>query len=64
MFSMLQRGKVSNELITKKYLLIQKIDKTKYTKEEVKIILEAKFLVMILNDFVRTIIIRNIVVKT
>jgi phosphate uptake regulator len=59
-FKALHKGKLSSELIEKRYKLVNKIENTDYSKEELKVVNEIKIFLDTINDFSRAIIVKEI----
>ncbi len=59
-FTALHKGKITKELVHKRYALVNKVNNSKWKHEEFAVISEAKPLLDTLNDFSRAIIVRRI----
>lgn len=60
LFTALHKGKISRELVTKRYALVRKIESQKFTLEELKVINEVKIFLDMINDFTRAVIVKEI----
>ncbi len=59
-FMALFKGKINEELVARRYEIVHKINKTKYTSEELFVIAEIKIFLDTINDFSRVIIVRGL----
>ncbi|MBI5392767.1 hypothetical protein HZA96_02765 [Candidatus Woesearchaeota archaeon] len=59
-FNTLHKGKISKEVVAKRYQLVKKIESAEYTLKEFKIISEIKILLDFMNDFYHVLVAREV----
>jgi len=59
-FNTLHKGKVSREVVAKRYQLVKKIESTEYTLKELKVMSEIKILLDFMNDFHHVLVTREV----
>ena len=63
LFLALHKEEINQELVAKRYKLVQKIGKEDFSLAELKVISEVKIFLDVINDFCRTIIVKDLAKK-
>ncbi len=59
-FLVLHKGEIKKELVSKRYNLVKKVEKTDWTLKELRVIAEVKIFLDTINDFSRAVIVKGL----